>query len=47
MLNPATGEVVGSVPDMNGDDAEQAIKSASDAFKTWKKSSPKVRAVSY
>ena len=43
VLNPATGDVIGSVPDMGPEDAELAIESAAEAFKTWKTTSPKVR----
>lgn len=32
VLNPATGAVVGHVPDLNADDAQKALKAANDAF---------------
>jgi succinate-semialdehyde dehydrogenase/glutarate-semialdehyde dehydrogenase len=35
VFNPATGEVIGSVPDGNDKDALQAIDAAEKAFKTW------------
>lgn len=33
--NPATGEVIGTVPSAGKEEAERAIKSASDAFPDW------------
>ena len=37
VLNPATGEVVGTVGCANADQAKQALESAAAAFKTWSK----------
>lgn len=34
--NPADGSVVGTVPDMGGEDTKLAIKAASDAFAVWR-----------
>uniref|UniRef100_A0A2C9JPM9 Succinate-semialdehyde dehydrogenase, mitochondrial n=1 Tax=Biomphalaria glabrata TaxID=6526 RepID=A0A2C9JPM9_BIOGL len=42
VLNPATGQVLGSVPDMDQDDVRDAIKAAHTAFKSWKNTLPKV-----
>jgi succinate-semialdehyde dehydrogenase/glutarate-semialdehyde dehydrogenase len=36
VTNPATGEEVVEVPDMNGDDADKAVNLALEAFKEWK-----------
>ncbi len=35
--NPAAQSVLGSVPDMDGDDARAAITAAADAFPAWRK----------
>ena len=43
VTNPANGGVVGSVPDMDANDASKAIEAAYEAFKTWRSVSPKVR----
>lgn len=43
VTNPATGEVLGSVPDMNGSDTESAIKTAYVAFQSWKERTAKER----
>nr|KAI8729795.1 succinate-semialdehyde dehydrogenase; mitochondrial isoform X3 [Biomphalaria glabrata] len=45
VLNPATGQVLGSVPDMDQDDVRDAIKAAHTAFKSWKNTLPKERSV--
>ncbi len=42
VINPSSGKVIGSVPDMNETDAEEAVKAAYKAFQTWKETSPKV-----
>ncbi len=42
--NPATGEVVDSVPKGNREDAKRAIDAAYDAFKTWRETSAEERA---
>lgn len=36
VLNPATGEVLATVPDGSALDAENAVQAAAEAFKTWK-----------
>src|SRR5690349_353150 len=36
VTNPATGEVVGSVPDGSADDVRGAIDAAADALEGWK-----------
>ncbi|KAK9693984.1 Aldehyde dehydrogenase family [Popillia japonica] len=41
--NPANGQVVGTVPDMNVDDVQKAIDAASEALKTWQKTTAKER----
>lgn len=43
VANPATGEVLGSVPDMNRSDTESAIKTAYVAFQSWKERTAKER----
>ena len=40
-----TGDVLGSVPDMNSDDTNHAIEAASEAFKSWQHSSAKERSL--
>jgi len=42
VFNPATDEVVASVPDMDESDAEEAIQAAHAAFKLWKHTTGKV-----
>lgn len=42
VLNPATLEVIASVPDMCVVDVEAAIFAARDAFKTWSTTTAKV-----
>ncbi|RZC32409.1 hypothetical protein BDFB_001787 [Asbolus verrucosus] len=41
--NPATGEVIGTVPDMNAEDTQKAIEAASEAFQTWQDTTAKQR----
>jgi hypothetical protein len=41
ILDPATGEVIASVPKMGKAEAERAVAGAAEAFKTWKKKSAK------
>ncbi|XP_060583953.1 succinate-semialdehyde dehydrogenase, mitochondrial-like [Ruditapes philippinarum] len=43
VTNPASGEVVGKVPDMNASDAEAAVQVAYKAFQSWKKTTAKAR----
>ena len=42
MIDPATEEELGTVPEMGLDETKQAIEAASKAFKTWSKTSAKV-----
>jgi len=44
VTNPATGEVIGSVPDGGAADAEAAIAAAEAAFPAWSRTSPYERA---
>ncbi len=44
VTNPATGEVIGSVPDGGAEDAEAAIAAAEAAFPAWSRTSPYERA---
>jgi succinate-semialdehyde dehydrogenase/glutarate-semialdehyde dehydrogenase len=44
VTNPATGETIASVPDMDGADAERAIAAAKAAFPAWKALTAKERA---
>lgn len=37
VLNPATGELVGTVPQGDAEDADRAIRSAEQAFVTWRR----------
>ncbi|KAH9510114.1 Succinate-semialdehyde dehydrogenase, mitochondrial [Bulinus truncatus] len=43
VLNPANGQVLGSVPDMDESDVQAAIKAAHTSFQTWKNTLPKER----
>ncbi|KAG5895640.1 hypothetical protein JTB14_008649 [Gonioctena quinquepunctata] len=43
VTNPANGEIVGTVPDMDIQDAQNAINAAAEAFKTWKSTTVKER----
>jgi len=45
VTNPANGEVIGSVPDMNATEAARAIESARVAMISWRKLTAKQRAV--
>lgn len=42
VTDPASGNVVGSVPDMDASDTAEAIQAAADAFQTWKHTTAKV-----
>lgn len=42
VIDPASGKVVGSVPDMDAYDTAKAIQAATDAFQTWKNTTAKV-----
>ncbi|GFG38603.1 hypothetical protein Cfor_01650 [Coptotermes formosanus] len=43
VIDPASGRVVGSVPDMDASDTTAAIQAAADAFQTWKHTTAKER----
>ncbi|KAI0364593.1 succinic semialdehyde dehydrogenase [Pilatotrama ljubarskyi] len=43
VTNPATAEELGTVPEMGLDETKQAIEAASNAFKTWSKTTAKHR----
>ncbi len=43
VTNPATGEVIGTVPECGKDEATRAIKAAEEAFKTFGKTTAKER----
>ncbi|KAI8493706.1 Succinate-semialdehyde dehydrogenase, mitochondrial [Branchiostoma belcheri] len=45
VTNPSSGEVLGSVPDMNAGDATNAIRTAYDAFQTWRETTAKERSL--
>lgn len=42
--DPATGEILGHVPDLGVAETEQAIQAAHEAFKDWSRSDPHMRA---
>ncbi|MBU1326052.1 MAG: NAD-dependent succinate-semialdehyde dehydrogenase [Alphaproteobacteria bacterium] len=42
--DPATGEVIGHVPDLGSAETERAIAAAADAFPDWSRSDPHARA---
>ena len=44
VVDPATGSVIGSVPDMAGTATERAIQSARDALPSWRSLAPQERA---
>lgn len=44
VTNPATGALVGTVPDMNAADTEKAIKAAEKALPDWRRKTAKERA---
>lgn len=44
VLNPATGAVIGTVPDMSADDARKAVDKAKAAFVQWREQTAKSRA---
>lgn len=43
VLNPADDTVIAEVPDMDANDAKNAIRVAADAFKTWRDETAKTR----
>lgn len=45
VINPATLEVIGSVPNMGKAEAEQAIQAAKDAWPAWKAKTAKQRSI--
>ena len=42
-IDPATTEELGTVPEMGLEETKEAIEAASKAFKTWSKTTGKVR----
>ncbi len=42
--DPATGEILGHVPDLGADETERAVQAAHDAFPEWSRSDPHRRA---
>jgi len=42
VVNPADGSIIGSVPDMTGDDVNHAVEAAFKAFQMWKLTTAKV-----
>lgn len=42
--NPASGEIIGSVPKLGGAETREAIEAASQAFPSWSKKTGKERA---
>ena len=42
--DPATGEIIGHVPDLGAAETERAVKAAHDAFADWSRSDPHERA---
>lgn len=44
VTNPATGEVIGSIPKMGAQETEAAITAANTAFSLWKRETAKHRA---
>lgn len=45
ILDPATNEELGSVPELGPDETREAIEAASKAFISWSKTTAKVRSV--
>ncbi|KAI0749020.1 Aldehyde/histidinol dehydrogenase [Fomes fomentarius] len=43
VINPATAEELGTVPELGLEETKQAIQAASTAFKTWSKTAAKER----
>ncbi|CAG8584710.1 8703_t:CDS:2 [Acaulospora morrowiae] len=43
VLDPATNDEIGKIPDMNPEDAKEAIRAAKEAFKDWAKQTAKHR----
>ena len=42
VYNPASGQEIGSVPNMTAADTEEAVNIAYNAFQTWKQTTAKV-----
>ncbi|KAK0360678.1 hypothetical protein LTR94_026364, partial [Friedmanniomyces endolithicus] len=42
--DPATGEIIGRIPDLVAADVERAVQAAAEAFPAWSQSDPHVRA---
>ncbi|KAK3102046.1 hypothetical protein FSP39_008358 [Pinctada imbricata] len=45
VVNPASGKVIGNVPDMDANDVQNAVEQAFRAFQTWKETTAKERSV--
>ncbi|GGF60237.1 NAD-dependent succinate-semialdehyde dehydrogenase [Alteromonas lipolytica] len=43
VTNPATGEVIASIPQLDADAVNQAVDAANEAFKSWRKKTPSER----
>ncbi|BEJ15017.1 hypothetical protein CspHIS471_0407840 [Cutaneotrichosporon sp. HIS471] len=43
VTNPATGEVIGNVPDLSKEEVLEAVKAAADAYPSWSNTPPKTR----
>ncbi|CAK9780220.1 unnamed protein product [Cutaneotrichosporon oleaginosum] len=43
VTNPATGEVIGNVPDLSKEEVLEAVKAAEGAFPSWSNTPPKTR----
>lgn len=47
VVNPSTGAVLGTVPDMGEAEARSAVNAAYKAFQTWKDTTAKVSSLFY
>lgn len=47
IADPATGEVLGTIPEMALTETKQAIDAAAEAFKAWSKTTAKVRLLNH
>ena len=43
VVNPATGELIGSVPSSGSTDVDAAVRAAADAFPGWAAKTPRER----
>src|SRR6476646_2572984 len=43
LINPATGDEIGTAPDSGGDDVATAVAAARDAFEGWARTTPAER----